>query len=55
MVSHPEQGWILLCNGLVLFEDGGELLPSGKLVEPSESPARIRHPPERHADLIPSQ
>jgi hypothetical protein len=25
--SHPEQGWSLLCNGVVLFDDGGELLP----------------------------
>jgi hypothetical protein len=25
--SHPEQGWSLLCNGVVLFDDDGELLP----------------------------
>jgi hypothetical protein len=25
--SHPEQGWNLLCNGVVQFEDGGYLLP----------------------------
>jgi hypothetical protein len=31
---HPEQGWSLLCNGLVLFEDGGELLPGGRAVPP---------------------
>ena len=30
LVSHPEQGWSLLCNGIVLFEDFGELLPNGK-------------------------
>jgi hypothetical protein len=29
LVSHPEQGWSLLCNGIVLFEDFGELLPNG--------------------------
>ena len=29
-VSHPEQGWSLLCNGIVLFEDFGELLPDGQ-------------------------
>jgi hypothetical protein len=28
VVSHPEQGWSLLCNGVVLFDDGGELLPA---------------------------
>jgi hypothetical protein len=30
--SHPEQGWSLLCNGVVVFEDLGELLPSGEVV-----------------------
>lgn len=25
--SHQEQGWSLLCNGAVLFDDGGLLLP----------------------------
>ncbi len=29
LASHPEQGWSLLCNGIVLFEDFGELLPNG--------------------------
>jgi hypothetical protein len=28
--SHPEQGWSLLCNGVVLFEDLGEILPDGQ-------------------------
>lgn len=32
LVSHPEQGWSLLCNGVVLFEDTGELLPDGRSV-----------------------
>jgi Family of unknown function (DUF5999) len=31
---HPEQGWSLLCNGVVLFEDAGELLPDGRAVAP---------------------
>ena len=30
--SHPEQGWRLLCNGVVLFDDDGELLPDGSSV-----------------------
>jgi hypothetical protein len=30
--THPEQGWNLLCNGVVLFDDGGELLPDGRAV-----------------------
>src|SRR5213592_2793853 len=29
---HPEQGWSLLCNGVVLFEDTGELLPDGQSI-----------------------
>ncbi|MCZ0996484.1 DUF5999 family protein [Streptomyces noursei] len=31
---HPEQGWCLLCNGVVLFDDTGELLPNGQTIEP---------------------
>ena len=30
VASHPEQGWSLLCNGVVSFDDGGVLLPSGE-------------------------
>jgi Family of unknown function (DUF5999) len=32
VAGHPEQGWSLLCNGIVLFEDTGELLPDGHAV-----------------------
>ena len=32
--SHPEQGWRLLCNGVVLFDDTGELLPDGGVIAP---------------------
>lgn len=31
---HWEQGWALLCNGVVIFEDNGELLPNGGVVAP---------------------
>ena len=34
IISHPEQGWSLLCNGIVVFEDTGELLPDGLTIEP---------------------
>jgi hypothetical protein len=30
IAAHPEQGWSLLCNGVVVFEDFGELLPNGQ-------------------------
>ncbi|MGY3676604.1 DUF5999 family protein [Streptomyces sp. TE33382] len=29
---HPEQGWCLLCNGVLQFDDRGELLPDGSAV-----------------------
>lgn len=32
--SHPEQGWSLLCNGVVVFDDTGEILPGGYAVAP---------------------
>ncbi len=32
--SHLEQGWSLLCNGTVLFEDTGALLPGGQSIPP---------------------
>ena len=49
--SHPEQGWSLLCNGVVLFDDDGELLPDGQAVStttsgwPPSSPAPDPHRP----------
>ena len=30
VASHPEQGWSLLCNGIVFFDDGGLLLPDSR-------------------------
>ncbi len=39
IACHPEQGWSLLCNGVIVFEDTGELLPDGSLVEPHRGPA----------------
>ena len=34
LACHPEQGWSLLCNGVVLFEDTGELLLGGTVIAP---------------------
>ena len=39
---HPEQGWSLLCNGVVSFDDSGDLLPDGKVIAPQQ-----RQPCER--------
>jgi hypothetical protein len=38
---HPEQGWSLLCNGVVLFEDLGELLPDGRSLAPGRTTAPV--------------
>jgi hypothetical protein len=27
VADQPGQGWSLLCNGVILFDDGGELFP----------------------------
>jgi hypothetical protein len=32
--DHCEQGWRLLCNGVIAFDDGGDLLPDGHAVTP---------------------
>jgi hypothetical protein len=43
VASHPEQGWNLLCNGIIVFEDTGELIPD-------DSPVGCRaEPPHRGA------
>ncbi|KFG09534.1 MULTISPECIES: DUF5999 family protein [Streptomyces] len=34
VAAHPEQGWNLLCNGAIVFDDTGELLPDGSVVAP---------------------
>jgi len=41
VAGHPEQGWSLLCNGIVLFDDAGALLPGGRaIVPPAPVPAQ---------------
>jgi hypothetical protein len=32
VAAHPEQGWSLLCNGVIAFEDGGAITPEGLAV-----------------------
>ncbi|MER8219139.1 DUF5999 family protein [Streptomyces sp. NPDC094143] len=34
VAAHPEQGWSLRCDGAIVFDDTGELLPDGHVVEP---------------------
>jgi hypothetical protein len=37
IAAHPEQGWSLLCNGVITFDDTGELLPDGTSVGPQRA------------------
>ena len=37
--SVPEQGWSLLCNGVIVFDVNGELLPDCSVIEPHRGPA----------------
>jgi len=39
--AHPEQGWVLLCNGVVLFDDTGEILPDRRIVAPHRPGVRL--------------
>jgi hypothetical protein len=43
VAAHPEQGWSLLCNGVILFDDTGQLLPDGQMV-PAHRPTYHRLP-----------
>ena len=40
VASHPEQGWNLLCNGVVSFDDAGDLLPDGRAIPPQRAGVR---------------
>jgi hypothetical protein len=44
IADHHEQGWTLLCNGVVHFDDGVDLLPGGAIAGSSStiSNARVR-------------
>ncbi len=34
VAAHPGQGWSLLCNGVIVFDDLGEILPGGRVIPP---------------------
>jgi len=38
--DHLEQGWELLCNGIVVFDDHGALLPDGRSVRAQTNSVR---------------
>lgn len=39
VAGHPEQGWSLLCDGTIQFDDTGELRPDGRVVPPCRTAA----------------
>ena len=45
VACHPEQGWSLLCNRVIVFDDMGELLPDGRVGRRT-----ARHPSESRQD-----
>jgi hypothetical protein len=32
ITARPEQGWSLLCNGVIVFDDSGEPSPDGRAI-----------------------
>ncbi|MFR0356629.1 DUF5999 family protein [Streptomyces sediminimaris] len=38
VAARPEQGWSLLCDGAIVFDDTGELTPDGRAVAPHRVP-----------------
>ncbi|GGS45431.1 DUF5999 family protein [Streptomyces griseoviridis] len=41
VAARPEQGWYLLCDGTIVFDDTGELLPDGRAVGPHRVAAGV--------------
>jgi hypothetical protein len=39
VTGHPEQGWSLLCNGIITFDDAGALTPGGNVIAPPRAAA----------------
>jgi len=39
IAAHPEQGWSLLCNGVIVFEDSGAIA-GGQLIPPRRAATR---------------
>ena len=44
VASHPEQGWGLLCNGVIVFDDTGEIRPGARVTPPTGRRPRSRLP-----------
>ena len=56
VADQPGQGWSLLCNGVILFDDGGELLPDRRAAGSRPSVPRYHLPSSAsRARLAPSR
>jgi hypothetical protein len=38
VAARPEQGWSLLCNGVIAFDDGGLMSPDGRTARDHPGP-----------------
>jgi hypothetical protein len=47
--EHPGQGWTLLCNGALVFDDRGALLPDGHVAAIADYIFHDLHADGRHA------
>jgi hypothetical protein len=54
VVAYPAQGWSLLCNGVVVFDDTGEILPDGRTVAPHRPDCRKQNPTTDYKALAPT-
>jgi hypothetical protein len=52
--GHPEQGWYLLCNGVLLFDDGGALLADSQVVPPPVGAGDLRLPHAAYTAMAPT-
>ena len=43
VARHPEQGWGVLCNGVIASGDTGEILPGGRVIPSPRTAAREPH------------
>ena len=55
VVTHPDQGWSLLCNGVVLFDDLGAILPDGGVAGTGRQQVALlrRYGSRRHRTTLP--
>jgi len=45
IARQDDLGWVLLCNKVIVFDDTGEILPSGTSVRPNRPTPRARRLP----------